>query len=170
MPQNLEIKVKLTSFNKVKAVLKKIGARKTATLKQKDIYYKNKTGLLKLRIENGKSSIIKYARTEKSSDRFSNYSVLHFEEDAVKFFDGILTVETVVDKTRELYMYKNTRIHLDKIKGLGNFLELETLVLYGKADARKKFSELLQLLEIETSQELRCSNRDLMLKKKKTKK
>lgn len=169
MPQNLEIKVKLTSFNKVKEVLKQIGAVETALLEQKDVYYKHKPALLKLRCENERTQLIQYKREESKTDRFSDYTYIELPRDAEKFLNGVLQVEAVVEKTRELYLYKNTRIHLDKVKGLGNFLELETLVLNGKADARKRFNELTALLGLDTKSQLLCSYRDLLIKKKKAK-
>ena len=43
-------------------------------------------------------------------------------------------------KERKLFWFNNTRIHLDEVKELGNFLELETLLLDGKADAEKRFA------------------------------
>lgn len=169
MPQNLEIKVKLTSFNKVKDILRQIGAVETSQLEQKDVYYKHKPALLKLRCENGRTQLIQYKREETKTDRFSDYTYIELPRDAEKFLSGVLQVEAVVEKSRELYLYKNTRIHLDKVKGLGSFLELETLVLNGKADARKRFNELVAMLGLDVKNQLLCSYRDLLIKKKKAK-
>ena len=164
MPQNLEVKIKYDSFDGIKKILKEIGAEFTANLNQKDIYYKNSGGLLKLRIENGAESLIHYSRKENSPNRWSNYSLLKFKDgNAEKFFRKIFEIETVVGKKRLLYMYNNTRIHLDKIKHLGNFLELETLVLNGQADAKKRFKEIATLLKLDMKNQIKKSNRDLML-------
>ena len=166
MPQNLEVKIKLESFKETKKVLKKIGAIFTATLNQKDIYYKNSNGLLKLRIENGIESLIHYKRNENSKNRWSNYRLLKFKDgNAEKFFSTIFKIETIVEKKRLLYMYRNTRIHLDRIKYLGNYIELETLVLNGQADAKKRFKEISELLNLNMKGQIRKSNRDLMLEK-----
>ncbi len=168
MPQNLEVKIKLHSFNDIKKSLKKIGAEFTATLNQKDIYYKNANGLLKLRIENGIESLIWYNRNENSKNRWSNYQVVKFTNGNAKvFFSRIFEIETVVDKKRLLYMYDNTRIHLDSIKKLGNFLELETLVLNGQNNAKKRFQKIASLLKLDLSKQVKKSNRDLMLDNKK---
>ena len=170
MPLNLELKVRLKSHNEVKKYLKKIKAMFIKTLNQKDVYYKIPNGLLKLRIENGEQSIIKYLRNEKGKDRFSNYEVLHFSSgDSEKFFKELFSVETVVEKKRKLFMYDNTRVHLDTVKGLGDFLELETLVINGKADAKRRFKTIIELLDLDRFNEIRKSYRDLMLENKKSK-
>lgn len=36
-----------------------------------------------------------------------------------------LGVKGIVKKKRELYMVGQTRVHLDEVEGLGNFMELE---------------------------------------------
>jgi predicted adenylyl cyclase CyaB len=33
-----------------------------------------------------------------------------------------------VEKTRTLYLWKHTRVHLDEVTGLGSYLELETVM------------------------------------------
>ena len=167
MPQNLEVKIQFDSFREIKEILKKIGAEFTATLNQKDIYYKNSGGLLKLRIENGVESLIHYNRNENSKNRWSNYNLLKFkDENAEKFFRQIFEIETVVEKKRLLYMYDDTRIHLDKIKYLGNYLELETLVLNGQTDAKKRFRKISELLKLDMKKQIKKSNRDMMLERK----
>ena len=170
MPLNLELKVKLNTHKEVKKLLKEIEADFVKTLNQKDIYYNIKDGLLKLRIENGKQSIIKYLRNEKGRDRFSDFEVLHFSTgDAEMFFKELFKIETIVEKKRKLYLYDNTRIHLDEVEGLGIFLELETLVINGKADAKKRFKKIIGLLALDKYSEIRKSYRDLMLENKKSK-
>ncbi len=167
MPLNLELKIKLDSYDSIKKKLSKIKAEFVKTLKQKDVYYKINSGLLKLRIENGSQSIIKYLRDEKGKDRFSNFEVLHFSSgDAEKFFKDMYKVETIVEKKRQLFIFDNTRVHLDEVKGLGKFLELETLVLDGKRDAQRRYNEIVRLLSLDRYESIRKSYRDLMLEKK----
>jgi predicted adenylyl cyclase CyaB len=168
MPQNLEVKIKCDSFRDIKKKLEMIGARFTSKLNQKDIYYKNTKGLLKLRIENGKETLIQYKRNENSTNRWSNYNLLEFcRGNAERFFRNVFEIETVVEKRRLLYIYKDTRVHLDKIRYLGNYLELETLVINGKNDAKKRFNEIVYLLILDLKKQIKKSNRDLMLEKKK---
>ena len=68
-----------------------------------------------------------------------------------------------VKKTRKLWTYKNTRIHLDRVNGLGDFLELETVV-QGKAVKKgiKEFNEVIKLLGINPSDSIAASYVDLL--------
>lgn len=168
MPLNLEIKIELKSHKKVEDILKTLNAPLVKIMNQKDVYYKKKGGLLKLRIEEEGCTLIKYLRDEKGKDRWSDYELLTLTgSNPEKYLSDILTVETVVAKKRILYMYDNTRIHLDKVKGLGYFLELETLMINGKADAKKRFDFLVKTLQLDLTKELKLSYRDLMIKKSK---
>ena len=163
MPTNLELKIQLKSFVKVKRLLSEIGAEFVKELKQKDVYYKVPKMLLKLRIENGEESIIKYNRDEKGKNRFSDYKVIYFKEGGGEdFYKDIFKIEAVVEKKRLLYMYDNTRVHLDKVKGLGYFLEFETLVIKGKDDAKKRFDFIVEALQIDKTQQIKKSYRDLI--------
>ncbi len=166
MPSNIEIKIKISSFRKYENILKSLGLKPKTLLNQKDVYYETKKGLLKLRTESGRDSLIKYLRDEKSKDRVSNYDVLKIsDKSAGKFFGDLFKKKAVVEKRRILYLYKNTRIHLDKIKKLGNFIELESVVVKDKRSAIKEFNEVIELLNLDTGNQIRKSNLDLILEK-----
>jgi len=168
MPKNLEIKVKLSSHKEIKTILKKNKIYFEGLLIQKDIYYIVDRGILKLRIENEKQTLIFYDRNEKSKKRWSDYHLLEINNtDANKYLKRFLEMLTIVNKKRELYLYKDTRIHLDYVKGLGCFLELETRVINGLADAEKRFSFMMDLLKLRNIKEIRASYRDLLLAKDK---
>jgi predicted adenylyl cyclase CyaB len=168
MPKNLEIKVKLSSHKEIKSILKKNKIQFEELLIQKDIYFKIDKGILKLRIENDKQTLIFYDRNEKSKKRWSNYHLLEIDKtDGNKYLKRFLEVLIIVNKKRELYLYNNTRIHLDYVKGLGYFLELETKVLNGLKDAEIRFAEMMSLLKLGNKQELRTSYKDLLLSRNK---
>ncbi|MGQ9799341.1 MAG: class IV adenylate cyclase [Ignavibacterium sp.] len=164
MARNLEIKVKLDSHRQIKTILTKNKIKLNDVLHQKDIYYKVPSGLLKLRIENGKQTLIFYQRNEKSKKRWSDYFLLDISSnDADKFFDKFLERIIEVKKVRELYLFNNTRIHLDKVDKLGYFLELETRVVNGLREAEKRFSYLVDLLDLKKYPEIRNTYRNLLL-------
>lgn len=168
MPKNLEIKVELKSHKETINILKKNKIQLSETIIQKDIYYKVEKGILKLRQEKGTQTLIYYDRNEKSKNRWSDYHLLEInQEDANSYFKRFLKILTIVDKKRELYLFNDTRIHLDYVKHLGYFLELETKVVKGLKDAEKRFNHLLDLLQLRDKNELRMSYKDLLMAKAK---
>jgi predicted adenylyl cyclase CyaB len=166
MPKNLELKIKMDSFYKTKSLLNNIGAEFKGELIQKDIYYKVEGILLKLRIENGRASLIKYLRNEEAKDRWSDFDIINFEEGIIEdFFKDIFKIDAVVEKKRSLFMYNNTRVHLDEVKYLGKFLELETKVVKGMTDAKERFKEIINLLDLDVSKQIRKSYKFLIMEK-----
>ena len=167
MAKNLELKIKVESHNKIIELLKNVNAEHKGLLSQKDIYYNWNKGLLKLRVQDGNYQLIKYIRDENAADRFSNYEILELSgNDAEKYLSDILSIETVVEKKRDLYIYKNTRIHLDTVINLGSFLELETVVVSEDHDVQAEFDEVVKLLHLDFKNQIRCSYRDLILNSK----
>ena len=166
MPRNLELKIKCDFFDEVKNCLEEINADYTGELNQKDIYFRVENRLLKLRIENGEQSLIKYTRDETGKDRWSDFQVIKLpDQNAEDFFEDLFDIETVVEKKRLVYIYDNTRIHLDKVKGLGEFLELETLVLNGLKDAKSRFNYMVKKLKLDLSSQIKNSYKILIEEK-----
>lgn len=167
MPLNLEIKVKVESHSKIIRKLKELNAEYCGVLKQKDVYFNIKYSLLKLRIENGNESVIFYNREEsKSKTRWSDYSILHLKNnDGENFFSKLFNIEAVVEKKRQLYIFDNTRIHLDTVKNLGKFIELETIVVKNKKVAERRFNFINNYLELNKSEEIRKSYKNLLEEK-----
>ena len=166
MPLNLELKIQLDSYDSALNVLKNLHAEFVKDINQKDVYYSLPGSLLKLRIEDEGESLIKYNRDEVNPDRFSDYDVIYLKSSgSEKVFNSIFTVEAVVIKKRFLYLYNNTRIHLDTVQGLGTFMEFETLVINGMDDAKERFNFLIKKFEIDTAKQIKCSYRDLILNK-----
>ena len=163
MARNLELKLKMTDHKEVIKLLRKNKAKRTAVLNQKDTYYKIKDGLLKLRRVNGKYELIKYLRNENDGNRWSDYEVLLLEGKAPeKYLSELFEIDLIVEKKRILYLYKGTRIHLDTVKNLGLFLELETVVQKGLRDAEKRFNEVVSFLKLDLNQQIKASYKNLL--------
>ncbi len=162
MAYNLELKTKIKSFDFFETVLSEICAEYKGIINQKDIYYKFKNGLLKLRIENNKFTLIKYLRDEKNK-RWSNYELLELSgKNPEKYLSDIFEIDAVVKKKRKVYLYNNTRIHLDNVNGLGKYLELETLLIKDRADATRRFYQIKELLHLSYCVEIRKSYKNLL--------
>jgi predicted adenylyl cyclase CyaB len=166
MPTNLEVKIPLISFNEIKKRLNELNAEFKGEIKQKDIYFSAPKGLLKLRKQKDTQELIRYNRNEKGNIQRSDYDKISVPyENCDEILKNIFDFETIVEKKRLLYVYNNTRIHLDTVKNLGKFIELETSVNSTKAEAQKRFKFLVKHLKLDIKNRLKLSYRDLMLAK-----
>ena len=131
MAQNIEVKFYTESLEETERLADKIGASYQAELTQTDTYYKTPTGRLKLRQFPGNlSQLIYYERPDFAGSRLSEYEVLEIAntEKFLRIASKIFQTEVTVKKIRKLYIFGSTRIHLDQVEGLGNFIELETVL------------------------------------------
>lgn len=164
--KNLEIKVKVSSLESIKESLS--FATFSGNLHQKDTYYLVGERRLKLREQKNLKEIIYYTRQNKKNTRESKYFRLTVPQlllSSVKNFLSFLFKEkTVVEKERNLYLYKHTRIHLDDVKRLGSFVELET-VFSGRNSTDsllKEHEEVKNKLKLESFQSIPGSYSDLL--------
>lgn len=131
MTKNLEIKVELRDLSEISHNIKSMGLRESANLYQIDKYYLVGKKRLKLRSVNNELQLIYYTRSDVEGSRMSHYCIFRFKVQSQKLIEKTLslffTVKTVIIKKRILYLYRNTRIHLDEVENLGRFLELETV-------------------------------------------
>jgi predicted adenylyl cyclase CyaB len=134
---NLEIKAPCADLDAARAAALRIGAEPAYDEEQRDTYFKTRVGRLKLReTSTGRAELIPYLRPDRPGARRSDYRVIEVRDgDGTRALLGeILGVHRVVRKRREVLMWQNVRIHLDRVDGLGTFLELEA-VFDGSADA-----------------------------------
>lgn len=74
------------------------------------------------------------------------------------------SVLTEVKKKREVFICDEVRIHLDRVKELGSFLEFE--VIYTKLfSAKKRMSELIKYFELNENEFIKHSYSDMVLSK-----
>jgi len=131
-----------------RGIAQRIGARYVGRMRQIDTYYRTISGRLKVReIDGKKFELIYYERRNRRGSRYSNYFVIPlFEVLTLKrSLRKALGERVVVRKERELFLFKNARIHLDRVARLGAFLEFEVVVRHG----RKQSEELLRFLKRE---------------------
>ncbi|MBI5476327.1 MAG: class IV adenylate cyclase [Ignavibacteriales bacterium] len=165
MPVNLEIKARISDIDSIKKITNEIGAKYSQELIQTDTYFNTKSGRLKLReIAETGAELIFYQRSETTNKRKSDFSIYKTQNpDQLK---NLLTrsygIKGVVRKKRELYMYGETRIHLDSVSELGNFIEFEIPVTSNNED-QSMLIFLMEKFEIEESSLINGSYIDLYL-------
>jgi predicted adenylyl cyclase CyaB len=166
MPVNLEIKARVTDLNSAKNTSLEIGAKYSGLLIQTDTYFNTKIGRLKLREIAGRGAeLIYYNRDEATEKRISDFSIYHTQDPNLlkELISHSWGIRGVIQKQRYLYMLNNTRIHLDDVKILGYFMELEIPVLGERNEAQNLLNFLLEKFNITESQMIRESYIDLFL-------
>jgi predicted adenylyl cyclase CyaB len=169
MPANLEIKARLTDVKSAIHVAHSIHADHAGILRQKDTYYRVPQGRLKLRQISGKhSELIFYKRSEKSDRRKSDFHILSVNDPSGvdRFLRKAFPVIGVIVKKRILFLKNETRIHIDEVKGLGNFLEFEVPIKSNLKLARKQLNELIKIFGISKQDFIKKSYIDCLREKK----
>lgn len=128
--QNIEIKTPAPDPESLRSGLDALGAVAVWTRAQRDVFFNVPRGYLKLRCAEGEpGELIAYTREAGTEPRPSDYEIV-IVPDAEPLESALtraLGVLGVVEKTRRLYQWRHTRIHLDRVTGLGEFLELEAV-------------------------------------------
>lgn len=144
--RNLEIKARCLDEATLDGIAQSAmtaGATPQGMLWQRDTYFVTPYGRLKLReerAEHGGSAsaeatteahalLIGYTRPDVAGSRTSDYAISPAPDPAAlrAALAATLGVWVVVEKLRALYLLGATRIHLDRVVGLGAFVELETV-------------------------------------------
>ena len=99
-----------------------------------------------------RGQLVYYDREDAPGPRQSKYVLSPTADPASleSLLTASLGVRGVVTKVRYLYMVGNTRIHLDQVEGLGDFLELESVLGPGHSagDGERAVSELMDRLGV----------------------
>lgn len=110
--------------------------------------------------------LIYYERADAAAARLSRYEIYPVTDvEQLKFMlSSALGVWKVVEKQRELYWFEEVRIHLDRVKHLGNFLELEGVINQATStvSTRKKVDWLMQQFKISGADLIEGSYSDLL--------
>lgn len=166
--KNIELKIAVGNFNKIILALRKAKAKHFGRLRQIDIYYRCKSGRLKLRSVNDKNyELIFYRRSNRKNSKISDYHIFAISpkqaNDLEAFLNKSFGRQVMVKKKRDLWIYKNTRIHLDNVYRLGKFLELETVVKGNNLKkAKEEFIKVIKLLNLSAHEKESKSYSDLL--------
>ena len=110
--------------------------------------------------------MIFYERDEERPERWSTYEkVAVSDAPALKTaLEHALGIKIVVEKIRRVYQYRQCRIHLDDVEGLGTFLEFEVQDS-GREESVALMKYLTEAFEIKPDDIVRASYSDLLLGK-----
>ena len=135
MARNVEIKAKVGGWEEMRARIAQLVHGPGEKLEQEDIFFSVPRGRMKLRTVNGRCELIYYFRDNVPRARESNYLIIPVE-DGSRTREMLAAVHGevgVVRKTRWLFISGQTRIHLDRVEELGDFVELEVVLREGQS-------------------------------------
>ena len=126
--RNVELKALDPDPARSLATCMELGAEDRGVLRQRDTYFRARSGRLKLREEEpGGATLIQYDRPDEASARESRYRLTRVDDPGelrASLYAALGTL-VVVEKERHLLLWEGVRIHLDTVAGLGSFVELE---------------------------------------------
>lgn len=155
MPRaNIEIKALCADLPAARQRAEALATSWVGVERQVDTYFRTRRGRLKLR-ESSRAGgqLIPYLRPDRRGPKRSDYQVVPVPEPAEtrRLLGELLGVHKVVRKEREIALVGDVRIHLDRVEGLGTFLELEAVFdasPEAEAEARKTVDRLMEQLGI----------------------
>lgn len=172
MARNIEIKAYVADLAALTARAAVIADEGPVEIRQDDTFFSCERGRLKLRAFSAEEGeLIFYRRTDQPGPKQSFY--LRTPTASPDSLREALTLAYGevgrVRKRRTLFMVGRTRIHLDEVEGLGDFLELEVVLREDESlDAGvREAEELMARLQVQPSQLIDRAYVDLLVAKKK---
>ncbi|CAK1587559.1 unnamed protein product [Parnassius mnemosyne] len=173
--RNVEIKAKVHDVEKICKIAEELSGAPCTVIHQDDIFYKVNNGRLKMRnFPDSSAVLVRYSRVDEGGPKLSDYELLEFsasDSDKAKLLDEMLQkclgIRGRVIKERKLYLVGQTRIHVDTVRNLGSFMELEVVLKpeqtleEGQAIAR----DLQIKLDVMDEDLLECAYMDLLERK-----
>jgi predicted adenylyl cyclase CyaB len=126
---NVEIKARTVEPERIRSILENAGARCVGTDLQTDTYFSTGKGRLKLREGNIETALIWYERPDGKAPKTSKVLLYHpanardLKDILVRLFD----VDVVVEKQRDIFFLGNVKFHVDDVRGLGQYVEIEAI-------------------------------------------
>ena len=170
---NVESKTRCTDLGEVAELAAAAGARYEGRLHQVDTYFAVEQGRLKLREivhtsragdTSATAELIRYERPDEAGARKSAYERTELADPTAKRAQLAAEhdIRGVVEKDRELWLVDATRIHLDRVIELGDFVELETVCVGAPTTAeRAEHDRIFRLLALDPADSVEGSYADL---------
>jgi predicted adenylyl cyclase CyaB len=149
MARNVEIKARIASVAALAGKVAEIADSGPTIVVQDDTFFRCETGRLKLRrFSDDSGELIYYRRPDRQGPKESFYLRSHTTEPLA--MKEALTLaygkRGRIKKRRTLFLVGRTRVHLDIVEQLGDFLELE-VVLEEKEPPESGIHEARQLMQ-----------------------
>ena len=166
---NIEIKAHCTNPDTIRKILLDNKATFKGEDHQIDTYFVVPSGRLKLREGNIENTLIFYDRVETKGIKKSIVELFHPQKDVEslkKILLKSMAIKVVVDKKREIYFIDNVKFHIDQVKGLGSFMEIEAISngdQFTEEHLNKQCQFFIDLLKVDKDDFIDQSYSDLIL-------
>lgn len=170
MPRNVEIKARLAGPDALARLTAQAAALATEgplLLRQDDTFFPCANARLKLRqFASGEGELIFYRRADDAGPKTSYYLRAPVADPAAlrAVLVAALGEGARVVKERTVYWVGRTRVHLDRVEALGDFIELEVVLADGESDAdgEREALDLMARLGVQPGQFERGAYVDLL--------
>ena len=168
MARNVEIKARVTDLTALEASVQTIADSGPVEIFQDDCFFQSPEGRLKLRdFGDGRGELIYYQRPDQSGPKHCHYEIAPTDQpDQLRLVLALAWGEAGrVRKNRRLYLIGRTRIHLDQVEGLGDFMELEVVLNDDEftASGQQEADGLMAELGISAADLVDCAYVDMIL-------
>lgn len=170
MPRNIEIKARIDSVESLTPRAIAIANSGPTEIIQDDTFFVCQTGRLKLRaFSHEHGELIFYRRANQQGPKESFYlRSATTDPNALRELLSLAYGQAGrVRKHRTLFLVGRTRIHLDRVEGLGHFLELE--VILGELESSevgvREAYDLMEQLGVDSSQLIEGAYVDLLVQR-----
>ena len=167
MARNIEIKARVEDIARLATKVAAIADDGPSVILQDDTFFRCDSGRLKLRsFPDGSGELIFYRRANQEGPKESFYlrsptsAPDNLRESLALAYGAVGRVR----KHRTLFLVGRTRVHLDQVEGLGQFLELEVVLGEGERSENgvREAQRLMETLGIDPSQLIERAYVDLL--------
>jgi len=171
MGANIEVKARIRDWERQRAEARRLADEEGEIIEQVDTFFTVPSGHLKLRqLGDERGELIFYERADLPGPKLSEYSITQTAVPAqlCETLARALDICGEVRKRRFLFLStkweSRTRIHLDEVKGLGQFIELEVVLAPGQSpeEGERVAEQFRAALDIRDDDLIDCAYVDLM--------
>jgi predicted adenylyl cyclase CyaB len=131
LKRNVEIKARVAGLAALEEKVREVADEGPSVMDQEDTFFRSPRGRLKLRtLSDNEGELIYYERPDTAMPAESGYALARTASpgDLLDVLARCLGTRGVVRKRRTLYLIGRARVHLDRVEGLGDFVELEVVL------------------------------------------
>jgi adenylate cyclase class 2 len=146
----IEIKAHCPNPQTIRDILRSRNAAFRGVDRQTDTYFKVAHGRLKLREGQIENSLVYYERENQAGPKQSEVILLPSTPGSAlkEILIRSLGVLVVVEKQRKIYFIDNVKFHIDTVKDLGSFVEIEAIDADGSCGKDKLLAQCRLFLEL----------------------